>query len=312
MHTNTRENTLRAITHRQPSFVPVFDGSVWEAFELGGNFESGSFTDHWGVKWQVSGAGLVPVDVSHPLADLDALDDYQWPDPWELTWTNEDQRRLDAVDRTKKLVGGCHINFLYERLRCLMGMENLLMAFHLYPDRLQFLIDRIVEYQEVCIRRLLNMGVDIIHVPEDLGSTHGLLMSPRTFRKFLMPAYERLFSPIHDAGVMIDFHTDGAIEEIIPDLISLGLAVLNPLEVTANDRHRASALLKDKVAVLGGINSKIVHRGTVQDVRAEVRRAFDVWKPGGGWLAGPDQVLTGAPEDNVQAFWDTCWELSDY
>ena len=94
---------------------------------------------------------------------------------------------------------------------------------------------------------------------------------------------------------MIDFHTDGAIEAIVPDLISLGIHVLNPVEVTANDQHRIRAAVRGKLAVLGALNSKIVHTGTVADVRREVRRAFDIWKPGGGWLAAPDQVLTGAP-----------------
>jgi hypothetical protein len=70
---NSRENTLRAIRLEQPDFVPVFDGTVWEAFALGGNFEWQSFTDHWGVVWQAELSGLVPVDVVHPLADLGKL-----------------------------------------------------------------------------------------------------------------------------------------------------------------------------------------------------------------------------------------------
>jgi len=309
---NTRENTLKAIHHRQPAFVPVFDGTMWEAFGLGGNFEFKSFTDHWGVRWQAEYEGLAPVDVVHPLADLSKIDKYPWPDPWALTWTAADQRRFDAVDRTQKLVGGSQINFLYERLRCLMGMENLLMALHDEPDRLQVAIDRIVEYQLVCLRRLLDLGVDVIHIPEDLGSTHDLLMSPEMFRRFILPAYERLFAEIHQRKVMIDFHTDGAIGRIIPDLIHLGIAVLNPIEVTANDQRHARDQVKGRVAVLGGINSKIVHTGTVNDVRREVRRAFELWKPGGGWLAAPDQVVIDAPPDNVKALWETCWELAEY
>ena len=309
---NTRANTLKAIRLDEPEFVPVFDGSVWEAFELGGNFQWKSFTDHWGVVWQAELGGYVPVDVVHPLSDLTKLDAYPWPDPWALTWTAEDQRRFDAVDRQRKLVGGLHINFLYERLRCLMGMDNFLVALHEEPDRLRVVIDRIVEYQLVCLRRLLDLGVDIIHIPEDLGTSHDLIMSPEMFRHFILPSYERCFAEIRQRGVRIDFHTDGAIERIIPDLIGLGINVLNPVEVTANDQRRTRELVQGRVAVLGGINSKIVHTGTVDDVRREVRRAFALWKPGGGWLAGPDQVVIGAPEKNVQALWETCWELAEY
>jgi len=307
---NNRANTLKAIRHETPDFVPVFDGTVWEAFELGGNFQWNSFTDHWGVRWQAEISGYVPVDVTHPLADLNKIDTYAWPEPMALTWTPDDQRRFDAVDRAQKLVGGLHINCLYERLRCLMGMENLLMAMYEEPDRLQVAIDRVVAYQEVCLRRLLGLGVDLIHIPEDLGSSHDLLMSPEMFRRFFVPAYERLFAPIRARGVMIDFHCDGAIGKILPDLVALGITILNPLEATCNDQAAARHVLKGRVALLGGINSKIVHMGTPDDVRREVRRAFDLWKPGGGWLAGPDQVLIGAPEENVRVFWETCRELA--
>ncbi len=309
---NTRLNTLKTIHLQQPDFVPVFDGTVWEAFALGGNFEFGSFTDSWGVVWRAELKGLVPVDVVHPLADLDKLDAYRWPDPWALTWTAEDQRRLDSVDRTQKLVGGIQINFLYERLRCLMGMDNLLVALHEEPDRVQVLLDRVVEYQVVCLKRLLDLGVEVIHIPEDLGTSRDLVMSPAMFRRFFMPAYERCFEEVRRRKVMIDFHTDGAIERIIPDLIGLGITVLNPIEVTANDQRRAREMIRGKLTALGGINSKIIHTGTVDDVRREVRRAFALWKPGGGWIAAPDQVLTGAPTDNVTALWETCWELARY
>ena len=71
---NTRANTLKAIRHEPPDFVPVFDGTVWEAFELGGNFRWTSFTDHWGVRWQAEISGYVPVDVTHPLADLKKIE----------------------------------------------------------------------------------------------------------------------------------------------------------------------------------------------------------------------------------------------
>ncbi|MCC6581692.1 MAG: hypothetical protein IT440_14770 [Phycisphaeraceae bacterium] len=307
---NTRENTLRTIRCQPADFVPVFDGTVWTAFELGGNFQWQSFTDHWGVVWQAELEGYVPVDVVHPLADLTKLDDYAFPDPWALTWTAEDQKRFEAVDRSQILVGGLHINFLYERLRSLMGLDNLLMALYDEPDRLKALIDRIVDYQLVCVRRLLDLGVDIIHIPEDLGTTKDLVMSPEMMRRFIFPAYERLFHDIHRRDVIIDFHTDGAIQRIIPDLIGLGIHIVNPMEVTANDPVRAREAVKGKLAVLGGINSKIAHMGTPADVRREVKRAFELWKPGGGWLAGPDQVLIGAPKDNVEAFWETCWELA--
>ena len=112
-------------------------------------------------------------------------------------------------------------------------------------------------------------------------------------------------------GVIVDFHSCGAVEKVIPDLMAVGIGILNPVQVRANDRGRVRKMTQGRVAVLGGIDSYVVHRGTPDDVRREVRAAFDLWQPGGGWMAAPDQVLTGAPPENVKVFWETCHELAE-
>ncbi len=139
--TNSKENTLKAIRYQKPAFVPVFDGAVWEAVQLGGNFKNESWTDHWGVRWHMELAGLVPVDIEHPLADIKKMDSYDWPDPQRLKWTKQDQEQLDSIDRQKTLVGGLHIKFLCERLCCLMGMDNFMGSMYEDPRRLQVMND---------------------------------------------------------------------------------------------------------------------------------------------------------------------------
>jgi uroporphyrinogen decarboxylase len=307
---NTRENSLRAIRHNNPDYVPVFDGTVWDAVQLGGNFRYESWTDHWGTVWQAEQYGMVPTDIIHPLADIAALDNYSWPDPWALTWTDDDQKHLEELKKKDILVGGSHVKFVCERLCCLMGMDNFMLSMYEEPDRLQVLIDGIVDYNRVCIRRLLDLGVEIIHVSEDLGTQQDLMISPEQFRKFLLPAYEACFDEVKQRGVMIDFHSCGAVEKIIPDLMAIGIDILNPVQVTANDRRWVKDLVRGKMAVLGGINSYIVHTGTPNEIRNEVKEAFDIWRHDGGWIAAPDQVLNGAPEENIRVFWEYCHELA--
>ncbi len=309
---NTRANTLAALHFNPSARVPVFDGTVWEAVQLGGNFRYESWTDPWGVVWQAEQPGMVPIDVGHPLANLADFDHYALPDPWALTWTDEDQRHLEALKQRDILVGGSHIKFVCERLCCLMGMENFMLALYEDPDRLQRLINGIVDYNRVCIHRLLDLGIDVLHVSEDLGTQHDLMLSPELFRRFLLPAYEACFEEPKRRGVLIDFHSCGAIERIIPDLMAVGVNILNPVQVTANDRRRVKEQVRGKMAVLGGIDSRIVHTGTPEKVSAEVRAAFAVWAPGGGWIAAPDQLLIGAPKANERAFWDECWKNAGY
>ena len=309
---NTKENTLAAIRYQEPEFVPVFDGTVWDAVQLEGNFKNENWTDHWGVRWQTELDGLYPVDTYHPLSDIKKIDDFQWPDPWKLTWTQQEQDHLEAIDRDAIVVGGVHVRFLCERLCCLMGMDNFMVAMYEDPERVQILIDRITDYNLVVFQRLIELDVDILHVSEDLGTQQALMMSPEMFRKFLLPAYEKMFSMPRSRGVLIDFHSCGCIQEIVSDLISAGVSILNPLQAKANDQREIKSVVNGKMAILGGIDSTIVLNGTPKDVRSEIRRAFEILKPGGGWLAGPDQVIVGAPKNNVEALWETCWKLSKY
>ncbi len=309
---NTRENTLAAIRYQSPAFVPLFDGTVWDAVQLGGNYKAENWTDDWGTVWQMTEGDMVPVDVTHPLEDLSRLDHYQRPDPWHLTWTEDDQRHFESLDREQMLIGGLHVKFLAERLACLMGLDNFLLSMYEEPERLQELINFIVEYNTVCIRRLVDLGIDTLHISEDLGMQHSLMMSPEMFRQFLLPAYERMFDEPLQRGVLIDFHTCGHVQEIVPDLAAVGVSILNPVQATANDQQVIKAAVMGKTALLGGINSTIVLDGTPDEVRAEVVRAFSILKDRGGWLAGPDQVVPGAPEDNLKALWDTCRELAPY
>ncbi len=308
--TNSRANTLASIHHDPSARTPVFDGTVWDAVQLRGNFQMGSWTDAWGTVWAEELPGMVPTDTEHPLADLAKLDTYQWPDPWALTWTDADQKHLDELKTKDILVGGSHVYFVSERLCALMGMENLMLAMYEDPGRLQRLIDGIVDYNRVCFRRLMDLNVDIIHVSEDLGSQKDLLFSPDMIRRFFIPAYEACFDEVKQRGVLIDFHSCGAVHKIIPDLMAVGIDILNPLQVRANDRRRVKKMVHGKMAVLGGIDSYVVHKGTPDEIRREVREAFNVWASGGGWIAAPDQVLTGAPEENIKVFWGACRECA--
>jgi uroporphyrinogen decarboxylase len=191
-------------------------------------------------------------------------------------------------------------------------MDNFMMAMYDEPFRFQALIDQIVDYNIVVFQRLMDLGVDILHVSEDLGTQQALMISPEMFRTFFLPAYERMFSEPRSRCVLIDFHSCGCIQDIAADLIAVGVDILNPLQAKTNNQQHVKKISNGRMAVLGGIDSTIVLAGTPKDVKNEVVRAFSVLKPAGGWIAGVDQVIVGAPQENVKVLWETCWELCEY
>ena len=90
------------------------------------------------------------------------------------------------------------------------------------------ILDRIFQVDQGVFRRILNQvadRIDLIYVAEDLGTQESLLMSPRLFRQFLS-----LIDLAHSCGVRVMHHDDGAIRQLIPDLIGAGIDILNPIQ----------------------------------------------------------------------------------
>jgi hypothetical protein len=113
--------------------VPLGNEPVWHSFEFEGNFRRETWTDGWGVRWEVGIEGTVPFPKGSPLPDLDRLDDYRMPDPGDLVFTEEMKSGLASADRGEKLVCGQLFYLLFERAWAIMGMEGFLTALITHP-----------------------------------------------------------------------------------------------------------------------------------------------------------------------------------
>ena len=182
-----------------------------------------------------------------------------------------------------------------------MGMDACLMAFHTHPQEMHALLSAITDYNMAVFARYLELGVDAIGFSEDLGTQRALMMSPQTFRTFLLPQYARCFAPVLAAGVAVHFHSCGCITDIVADLAGIGVTVLNPVQARANDLARVKRdAVAGGMALQGGIDSHLLVVGTPEEVRRETLRVLRVLGPGGGYILGPDQGMLW-PEENYCA-----------
>ena len=99
------------------------------------------------------------------------------------------------------------------------------------------LMDRILQMQLAYWEKALaEVGdvIDVAQIADDVAGQHGLLISPRSYRKLLKPLHKELFDFIHArTNAKIFFHSCGAIRAIIPDLIEIGVDIINPVQVSA-------------------------------------------------------------------------------
>ncbi|MHB1347543.1 MAG: uroporphyrinogen decarboxylase family protein, partial [Candidatus Humimicrobiaceae bacterium] len=147
--------------------------------------------------------------------------------------------------------------------------------------------DKFVDYHFKVGRNLINLGVDVLYIGDDVGMQTAMLISPKLWRKFLKPRYSQLFSDWKkiNKNIIFALHTDGYVEPIIPDLIEIGLDVLNPVQPgTMNDIELKNKYGKN-LTFWGGINvQKTIPFGTAEDVIKEVKNRIEVFGKDGGFI----------------------------
>lgn len=305
-----KENLLRAIRRDNPHHVPFrrMNGTITGAAVI---WYHGSVTplegvDQWGVTWEGgTPAGrewepdVLAYAVAHPLEDLAALDDFQFPDPDEPGIMDG---LLDGINREESLIIGALPFLLFERAYMLTGMENLFLQMASEPDLVRELFRRIADFQIRIVERYADLGAEAIRTTDDYGTQDALMISPAMWRDLIKPEIARVFKVIKEAGLILHLHTCGNIMEIVPDLIEIGVDVLDPIQSLSNDLAYLKREYGDRLSFLGGVDTQyLLTLGTPAEIDATVRERIRVLGPGGGYIVGPDNRIP-IPEENNRAY----------
>ena len=127
---------------------------------------------------------------------------------------------------------------VYEISSSLRGTADYLVDLALNPAYAEAIAERVLEEHHIPFYTLLLKETapycQMVMISDDLGSQQGLIFSPRTFRQIFKPRLKRLIEHIHSlADVKVYMHSDGAVYDLIPDLIEIGVEGLNPVQYTA-------------------------------------------------------------------------------
>ncbi len=202
----------------------------------------------------------------------------------------------------------------------LRGTENFLMDMALNPDFATALLDRITTAMENLYRLMMQTSgtyFDMIELPgDDYAGNENLLISPRMFRKFIKPCLARLISVIREnkPNIKIMLHSDGAITKLIPEMITLGIDVIHPLEpLPATDMPGVKKEFGSQVCFIGGIDISHAMLGSKTDVVEEVKRRIKQLGDQGGYILAPSNHLQAdVPPENVVMLYQAAKEFGKY
>lgn len=325
---NSRERVIRAIEMTGPDRVPLTHatlpgaavryGAALEALYARfpedvtsvGSATTGEFgpqigvpsRDTWGSLWVRTSEEHKGQVVYCPLKDWKALDTFQPPDTASDSLFAEIEANLKRnAGRLYTLADG---DIIWQRMFYLHGYQAMLEDLLLEPERCAQLRDLIVSVMRRRVERLCKLpDLDGVAFRDDWGTQEALMISPRLWREFFKPSYAELFGLVRSANKHVWFHSDGVIHTIIPDLIEIGVQVLNP-QVDVNGRERLAGLCGGKVCIQGDIDRQwILPYGTPEDVRAAVRADIDAFgRYNGGYIARGELAGDVPLENSVAMF----------
>jgi uroporphyrinogen decarboxylase len=262
------------------------------------------------------GLGVYEEASTNPLAYAETAADverFDWPDP--LLFDIDGLLARCAEWHGYPIMGGCFEPFyVYCRLR---GMEQALTDLALNPVVAEAALERIYAVHESVIRRTLEAGkglIDFIYVAEDLGTQDALLMSPASFRRYLKPWMRKMIDLGHSYGARVMHHDDGAIRPLLPELIDLGIDMLNPIQWRCAGMGR-EGLARDfgqRVVFHGAVdNQQTLPFGTPADVKREVADNLRIFSKGKGYVVAPCHNLQpNTPTANILALYEAVHEAA--
>jgi uroporphyrinogen decarboxylase len=198
------------------------------------------------------------------------------------------------------MVYGSH----FEKANFCRGIENFLGDLGGNKEFAKELLATIIRKNMVMLENIVSIPeIDGILLGSDWGSQKSLLMSPQTWRELIAPGELKEYELIKNAGKDVWIHSCGNIELILPDLINMGVDVLNPVQPECMDIYHLKDVYGGKLTFWGGISTqRTLPYGTPEDVRKETSDVISYMSRGGGYITAPAQeIQADVPIENIHS-----------
>lgn len=270
-----------------------------------------TYFNEFGIKYHMPEEGLYYDMVEHPLAgkSIEELKDYEWPDPartMDLSGVRERAKNLKESNKYL-LVGDMIDTGIFEPCWYLRGFENFLVDLLTDQDFVTTLLEGMYNYQLKRYSLFLQEAgefLDVVFVGDDLATAESVIMSPKTYRDIIKPYHKEYFKNLKKLAphARLLYHSCGSIFSFIPDLIEVGVDILNPVQVSAQNMD--TKVLKEKfgseLSFWGAIDTtRVLPRGTKKEVKEEVRKRIDDLGPEGYILTSVHDIQPDVPPENV-------------
>lgn len=250
----------------------------------------------------------------HPLEHVTSvaqLEQLPWPDTADPKHYAALRRKLDQIHTRGKVSFAGMECTCFEIAWYVRGMDNLFADLADGNGIADWLLDWFTERSCNVVREFARAGVDLIGLGDDIGMQTGMMMSVPTWRRHLKPRLAKVIAAVRESSgdrkVWVHYHTDGDVQDVIPDLIEIGVDILNPVQPECMDSAKLVRLYGDRLAFSGMVGTQsTMPFGTPDDVRRRVREIAALHLDHGARIMiAPTHVIEpDVPFANILALWD--------
>jgi uroporphyrinogen decarboxylase len=286
------EQVKKAIYMGSPDYVPILffnkdkEQSDIVMIDVVRHFMGESEdASEWGFKWERCD-GTMGQPKMEVLKNWNEFGTLKVPDAY-------DKQRFSRVEQTRKLYGldryylASLVLTGFTVMTFLRGFSNIMEDLYIERENVEKLADIVFGFEEDIIRQLKNYGFHGVAFFDDWGTQTSLLIPPALWREFFKPRYKRLFDTAHREGLDVYFHCCGYIYDIIPDLIEIGVNMLNISQPNIFDIEKMGKQFGGKICFVCPVSYQTTAiSGTKEDIYNDVKRLIDNLGCFGGGLIG--------------------------
>ncbi|MBT3275168.1 MAG: hypothetical protein HN368_18585 [Spirochaetales bacterium] len=294
--------------HEKPT-IEAFDFShYYEDIEIpeGGRIDGNGVLHTPGSLYHFSHR-ISPLRNAVSLAEIERFS-YPTPDRFDIDTTALSEK-VDLAHKEGKAVRA-FAGHIYENAWQIRGYEEFLVDLYQNPENCQYILERLGERSMAFAEAFAAAGVDVLHTADDVANQNAMMFSPEIWRTLMKPIWAKIIARARELNPRIEifYHSDGNIMEIIPDLIEIGITILNPVQPECLDLLEVKKLYGKELVFHGTVGTQTTMPfGKPDDVRRIIKERKAALGADGALILAPTHVLEPeVPIQNIVAFLDEC------
>jgi uroporphyrinogen decarboxylase len=268
--------------------------------------------DEWGIGGKPGSQKHFLEYKYHPLAGCETAEEvyaYEWPDvDADYRFEGLEEKIKNFKERGYAVMGELY-QTIYESAWLLRGMERFFMDFHENPEVIDAICEKLMQLRVKQAEKYAQLGVDILRLGDDVTCQNGWIFGRDNYRKYFKERHKKIVEAAKKAkpDILVFLHSDGKVHELVPELIDIGIDILNPVQPECNDLNRIVDDFGQKISFWGAIGTQTTMPfGSPEEVERKTRETVKVLGKYGNLLLAPTHILEPeVPWKNVTTFVET-------